>query len=136
MSAPDVLYDEALLLFFDAARDVLAQIEYGLLSLRERPDEIDTVHARLRLPHPAVEDLCLQGLLAGAGHLHRFERRHTGARDKPLQRSRLDRRLGLRPIGGGQPSQQQSEQSDRQRRHARVFWGEHAVAALTPARPA
>lgn len=51
MSINESLYDDALLIFFDEAREMLQQIEDALLSLENNPLDQEAVHALFRAAH-------------------------------------------------------------------------------------
>ena len=51
MSDNDGLYDDALLIFFDEAREMLQSIEDSLLQLEGNPQDEEAVHALFRAAH-------------------------------------------------------------------------------------
>lgn len=51
MSALGGTFDEAVLLFFDESRDMLQQMEHGLLSLQDGPADSETINALFRAAH-------------------------------------------------------------------------------------
>ena len=51
MTENDRLLDDALLLFFDEAREMLQGIEDGLLSLQSNPQDQEIVHSLFRSAH-------------------------------------------------------------------------------------
>ncbi|MDY7578086.1 chemotaxis protein CheA [Herbaspirillum sp. RTI4] len=51
MSQQDSMFDEALLIFFDEAREMLQQMEDSLLCLEQKPQDQEAVHALFRAAH-------------------------------------------------------------------------------------
>src|SRR4029079_19321576 len=60
-----------------------------------------------------------------------FESRHSGARDQPLQRGGVDRRLGVWSVRVQEPREEQCGQGGRQRGFARVLRREQSGVELT-----